>query len=242
MGHKSLTLKYFLKTKILPVIPFTLLILLYAGFLNWLPHPIYSAMGLDITNTDSSGYINLVLPIDHQIPFIPGFVVVYLLSIVWWGIAPFFVYNILGKKVFVEYCIVSVITSTVAFILFLTVPTINTLRPTNVNYNGFIGWLMHLTYSSSIGLHLFPSGHTMYTWLFVFICIRKQTNIKFLIINTILAVLVTLSSLFIKQHELVDAICGLGIIFVGGSIIRLIKLSNVIEPLHLKLNHLLRIN
>jgi hypothetical protein len=57
-----------------------------------------------------------------------------------------------------------------------------------------------------------------------------------------LAVLVTLSSLFIKQHELVDAICGLGIIFVGGSIIRLIKLSNVIEPLHLKLNHLLRIN
>jgi hypothetical protein len=173
---------------------------------------------------------------------LPGFIMIYILSIAWWAIGPFFIYNILGKKVFVEYCVISVITNVIAFILFLAVPTINTLRPTSVNYDGFIGWLMHLTYSSSIGLHLFPSGHTIYTWLFVLICLRKQTNIKFLTFNTLLAITVTLSSLFVKQHELVDSFCGLAIDFVGGPIIRLLKLSNAIEPLHFKLNHLLHLN
>jgi hypothetical protein len=81
MGDISLTLKYFIKTKILPVVPFTLLILLFMGLVNYLPHVIYKAMGLDVGNIIGSGYIYLVLPVDHQIPFLPGFIMIYILSI-----------------------------------------------------------------------------------------------------------------------------------------------------------------
>jgi membrane-associated phospholipid phosphatase len=133
------------------------------------------------------------------------------------------------------------IANTIAFILFLSVPTINTLRPDHINANVFWTWSINLVYHSSIGLHLFPSGHSLCMWMIVIVCIRRNTAKYFSAFSVAYAIIVSLSALFIKQHELVDVLCGFSIAISVGILVRYLPIFKFTNNLFIKINHFLHI-
>lgn len=95
----------------------------------------------------------------------------------------------------------------VCLIIFLAYPTTNT-RPV-IEGSGFWDLLAGWLYSIDAADNLFPSIHCLVSW-FCFLGIKDQKRIPawYKGVSFVLAVLVFLSTLFTKQHVLVDVAGG----------------------------------
>ena len=92
--------------------------------------------------------------------------------------------------------------------IFLAYPTTNT-RPV-IEGSGFWDLLAGWLYSIDAADNLFPSIHCLVSW-FCFLAVKGQKKIPiwYKAVSFILAVLVFLSTLFTKQHVIVDVAGGI---------------------------------
>jgi membrane-associated phospholipid phosphatase len=88
---------------------------------------------------------------------------------------------------------------------FLAFPTIAP-RPVSVAADGFAAWCLRLTYSLDTRYNCFPSLHVAQTFVAALTCSRVHRNLG--IAAVLWAVLVSVSTLFTKQHYFVDIIAG----------------------------------
>ena len=158
--------------------------------------------------TDRLSHYDFSTKFDDIIPFVPSFIVIYILSYLLWVIG-FFVFIKESRSLCNEIFAAELIAKTVCFLFFIIVPT--EMKRADVGQaDGLFNWLINLTYFSDEPNNLFPSIHCMESWL----CFRgamrcKKTNSAYTFVWFILAVLICVSTVFVKQHVFVDIFAGI---------------------------------
>ena len=144
--------------------------------------------------------------LDGKIPFIPQFVWIYVFwyTMLFW--IPYYIFC-KNKDSFYKYCITFIITTLIAGIIFVAFP--NTVVRANISSDNWSSQVVKVIYAlDDPGINCLPSIHCLYSFLFIFAVMdTKSHSPKWMkIIITILSILVVLSTLFIKQHVVYDAI------------------------------------
>ncbi|WP_042350465.1 phosphatase PAP2 family protein [Bacillus massiliigorillae] len=179
---------------------------LYYIFLLVLISPIYSML-----NQSTAGAVDVTIGLDAHIPFLKEWVVPYLL---WYP----FIYGMLiylcfaERKLYYEALSSILIGKMISFIIYFfwqsTVP-----RPEVVG-NDFFAHVMRFVYSADQPVNCLPSIHVLTTFVImmvVFQC-KKQHKLMYSIV-TIFGSLIILSTLFTKQHAILDATAGMLLAF-----------------------------
>lgn len=147
--------------------------------------------------------------IDDKVPFISFFVIFYIISYPFWVISPLIICKS-SKQDYLNWVISAVTLYIITFTTYVIIPTTIT-RPIVENNNIFdkLVNMIYLSDSPDRPTNLFPSMHC---WISVvcYLGVSKQNNINkyYRIGSLILAILICLSTQFIKQHYIVDLISG----------------------------------
>ena len=124
-------------------------------------------------------------------------------------------------------------------VIFLAYPTTNT-RPV-IEGSGFWDVLAGWLYSIDAADNLFPSIHCLVSW-FCFLAVKGQKKIPtwYKAFSFILAVIVFLSTLFTKQHVIVDVIGGVALAQICFWIGEHTGLWHIYERFGKKIEHVLK--
>ena len=183
-----------------PICPlFAILPLLSCFGLNML---IYS--GTMVMCADWYHY-DLTTSLDQAIPLVPGWMYIYFGCFLFWTVNYIMVARINRNDpdTFYRFVAADMISRLVCGIIFMVFPTTN-VRP-EVTGTGFSVFLLQFLYGLDQPTNLFPSIHCLVSW-FCFLGIKDQKRIPtwYKGVSFTLAVLVFLSTIFTKQHVLVD--------------------------------------
>jgi membrane-associated phospholipid phosphatase len=99
-----------------------------------------------------------------------------------------------------------------AFVFFLAYPTIS-LRPLKVVGEGFAVWSLRFLYLLDPPYNCFPSLHVAHSFVSALTCYRVHRGVG--IVAGIAASLIGVSTLFTKQHYIVDVVAGTFLAFVA---------------------------
>lgn len=143
--------------------------------------------------------------LDNKIPFVSQFVYAY---ISWYAMLFIIPYIFYKKNVnsFNKYYIVILLCITLVSFIYMFYPT--TINRADILLSGISGKLVNLIYKIDTPvLNCFPSMHCLVSFVFIYVSLGDKNISKYLRIFIVLwSVLVILSTLFIKQHVLVDVI------------------------------------
>ncbi len=163
---------------------------------------------LEKTVTDEFHLIHIAL--DDKIPFIEYFIVPYLLWFVF--IAGFVFYFFLkDKQEFYQLTALLICGMTLFLIISTVYPNGLALRPTSFERDNLFVELCKTLWKTDTATNVFPSIH-VYNSLAVAIAVVKSKHLKkhrwIQIGSVVLAILIVLSTMFLKQHSVVDVIGG----------------------------------
>ena len=162
-------------------------------------------------------FTSLATPLDAQIPFVAPFVIFYVLAYIQW-VLNYILISRDSKKMCYQFVSGDILSKIICLLFFLLLPT-NIVRP-EVTGTDIFSSLVRLIYSVDAPVNLFPSIHCLESWC----CIRAafQLNFKtprrtrlYRILTIIMSVGVFASTLFIKQHVIVDVFGGVAAFEIG---------------------------
>jgi membrane-associated phospholipid phosphatase len=159
--------------------------------------------------SQSRNAYQLMLPIDTAIPFVASFVLFYSLTFVYILVAPYLL--IKDKKKFFVLALSFIFTMLMGYLTFLLFPVKTILRVETFE-PGIWSSLVKITYFlDAPGFNNFPSLHVALS-LLVSLIIYDHNKKHWWV--WIAFILITLSTMLIKQHYFIDAVAGvlLGII------------------------------
>ena len=147
-------------------------------------------------------------PIDDKIPFVEFFIIPYYIWFPFMAVAVLYLF-FKDKDEFYQVIKFLVIGMTV-FLIFSTVyPNGQTLRPTIFERDNIFVDMVKRLYKTDTPTNIFPSIH-VYNTLGVYIAIRAskhlQKNKWIQIGNLVLTVSIILSTVFLKQHSILDMV------------------------------------
>lgn len=143
--------------------------------------------------------------IDGKIPFLPIFIIPYILWYLFLVVVPCILYE-KDKKTFYWYLVSNFLVDTIATIIFVFYPTY-LIRP-EIQVDSIFTWLVNLIYwGDTPALNCFPSIHCANCFVALFIMIKGNKIKKEYRFTTILfSLLIIASTLFVKQHVIVDVV------------------------------------
>ncbi len=152
------------------------------------------------------GGVVLYTPLDAWIPFWPVWVWPYLLSLVWWWVC--FIWAAwkmdgVRYRAFVTGALATMLSSYLVYVLFPTYVE----RPPVPEHRSWSVELVRFLYSNDRLHNAFPSSHAYTTMLLVFFWWNWRPRLR--MVWAAIAVLVLLSTLFVRQHNLVDPLGGI---------------------------------
>ena len=150
---------------------------------------------------------NMDLPIDKKIPALPYFALIYVL---WFPLIAIFPISLFkaAENLYELYVICWIADIVISVIIYLAYPTTCT-RPKDLeDIKG--GWMLKILYKFSYkGLNCSPSMHcSISTLVLIFALTAFTMPINLRIIYSTTALGIILSTLFTKQHVLVDLVTG----------------------------------
>lgn len=150
---------------------------------------------------------NIESNFDLRLPFLPQFLIIYFGCYIFWAVNYILAARQDREEVY-RFFTADFISRCVCLVIFLAYPTTNT-RPV-IEGSGFWDLLAGWLYSIDAADNLFPSIHCLVSW-FCFLAVKGQKKIPiwYKAVSFILAVLVFLSTLFTKQHVIVDVAGGI---------------------------------
>lgn len=162
--------------------------------------------------------IILKLPGEENIPFLPAMILIYSASYIFFPL----LFILLQKKGNIVKAIwVFLITSIIHYAFFVFLPVQYTLRPDLTQYNHFAQTpfisLINLYYNMDAPLNTFPSLHVSYAFLTYFFIRRYRPDFKN--IALIMAIAISVSTLFVKQHYVLDVVVALPITWLMNRLI-----------------------
>jgi membrane-associated phospholipid phosphatase len=100
----------------------------------------------------------------------------------------------------------------VSYVGFLVYPTVAP-RPAQVFGDGFSAWTLRLAYSLDPPHGCFPSLHVAYSFVSAFTCYRVNRGVG--VAAAVWATLIGISTVYTKQHYVVDVIAGALVAYVA---------------------------
>ncbi|MCH5167648.1 MAG: phosphatase PAP2 family protein [Erysipelotrichales bacterium] len=171
--------------------------------------------------------------IDDVIPLVPIFIIVYILAYVQW-IVGYIVIARESKKVCYKYLSAELIAKFICLILFFLLPT-TMVRP-EIRNQGLLLGLVNFIYMVDAPVNLFPSIHCLESWL-VFrgsLACKKVPNM-YKLTTFIFSILVCLSTVFVKQHLIVDICGGIIVVEIGILLSNKFNMGIIYEKINTKL-------
>lgn len=143
------------------------------------------------------------LPLDRVIPLVPGWMLVYGSLYVFVIILPLLVVRERGliRRAMQGYLLVM----SVSYVGFLLYPT-SAPRPDAVIGDDFAAWTLRLAYSLDPPYNCFPSLHVAYAFVSALACYRVHRGVGMAAV--VWATLISISTVFTKQHYVADVIAG----------------------------------
>ena len=142
------------------------------------------------------------LALDRAVPLEPAWMLVYG-SLFVWVLLPLLVVR--QEQLFRRAMKAYLMVLTVAYVGFVTYPTVAP-RPAEVLGEGFSAWCLRLQYSMDQEFNCFPSLHVAHSFVSALTSYRVHRGVGFAAV--LWAVLIGVSTLFTKQHYVVDVIAG----------------------------------
>lgn len=172
--------------------------------------PVYLIFFYILEKTITTDFTALNSPIDNAIPFVPIFIIPYLLWFVYVaGSAVYFIFA--SQRDFVKLMSFLIIGMTAYLIICAVFPNgLYDFRPHNLVANDPFTKLVAWLYRTDTSTNVFPSIH-VYNSIGVHVAINKSDKIQRRFIkraSLILCILICLSTIFLKQHALIDVVGG----------------------------------
>lgn len=143
--------------------------------------------------------------LDDKIPFIPIFIIPYSIWYPFIIISYFFVFKN-SKDKFKRLISVTIFALLIAYACFIIYPTMVN-RPIVDSYNSLSSLLLYLTYKLDVPVNCFPSCHCLLSFITMyFVTFDKDMNKYFRVTVGIISILIVLSTLFVKQHVIIDVL------------------------------------
>ncbi len=166
--------------------------------------------------------------LDKYIPFIPEFIIPYL---IWFLYVPgLMVYVYLkDRSVFKRQALLLSIGMAFCAFVFVVFPTSISLRPTISDSDGFFVGLCAIIYSNDNPVNVFPSLHcfeAVAVHIATFSDEKFKNQLALRISSSVLVVMICLSTVFIKQHSIIDVIGGILLAVVIQTILKNTLKSN----------------
>jgi len=143
------------------------------------------------------------LALDRALPLQPAWALVYGALYAFLIVLPVFVVRQDDhiRRTFLAYLMMWI----AAYICFVLYPTIAP-RPTKISRTGFVVWGLRLLYDADPPYNCFPSLHVAHSFVSAFTCLRVHRRLG--LFAMLCASLVGLSTLFTKQHYILDVVAG----------------------------------
>jgi len=152
---------------------------------------------------------NLLMGIDEKIPFIPPFIWVYHTIIPVVILTAIFLFQ--NRDIFLGLIFSFIFSGIVMCLFYIFFPSFYP-RELFVEVSTVSGWLIEVTRSIDGPHNTFPSGHVTFAWLLMFFVSLSQYTRKHSWIKVLYfcwAALVSISTLTLKQHFIVDVFSGI---------------------------------
>ena len=185
--------------------------------------------------TDGARHYDLTIAFDRAIPLIPAFIVIYILAYVQWGYGIYYGISH-GREVCFKFIAAALIGEFICMATFLIMPT--ELVQTPVTGKDPFSWLTRLIYSLDEPNNLFPSLHCFASWLcfrIIFYVEKEKRNTVYTVVSFVFTLLVFASTVFVKQHVVVDILGGVAAVEAGMLIEKLTGAHRLIEKFDDKL-------
>ncbi len=162
---------------------------------------------INYTNATRQAF-NLSISLDNLIPLIPEFIFFYILYFPL-ILIPFLI--IKDNKNFLKIVKANIFIIVISDLFFILLPA-RIIRPELIVDN-FSSYILNLIYVLDKPVNLFPSLHVSMTFLAFLIISKFKKDLRIIIL--IAFILSALSTLFIKQHYLLDTLAGLVLGFIS---------------------------
>lgn len=194
----------------------------------------YSLGNVFATELNITPICTKVQAIDDAIKLIPFFVIIYFYSYIFWIIGPIAV-STTSKQNFYNFLIGIIISLFVGFLFFCFCPTYMSRTAENLYTqlgNDIFSKLIKLLYANDGGnmaFNLFPSYHCLISfYCYLGVAAQKEITFGYRLFSFGSVVLITLSTLFTKQHYFLDIIAGFALALFVWMIIKLINPGKMI--------------
>ena len=143
------------------------------------------------------------MALDRALPLQPAWALVYGALYAFLIVLPVFVVRQDDhiRRTFLAYLMMWI----AAYICFVLYPTIAP-RPTKISRTGFVVWGLRFLYDADPPYNCFPSLHVAHSFVSAFTCLRVHRRLG--LFAMLCASLVGLSTLFTKQHYILDVVAG----------------------------------
>ncbi|MBO4494945.1 MAG: phosphatase PAP2 family protein [Clostridiales bacterium] len=199
-GTATLCKEPFIK-KALPKYMLIPLIILIVGNLSsyYVPHFINVMMG--------RSYVNMSSSLDAKISVLPVFTIIYVLAFPFWYLITYYYLRKSSEHAF-RFSLSNISAKITCAVIFILIPS--TLVRPDLTGTGLSVRLLSLIYKSDAPTNLFPSIHCLESW-FCFRCIYDERGVPriFKAVSFLFAILICMSTVFTKQHVLLDIPAGI---------------------------------
>jgi membrane-associated phospholipid phosphatase len=151
----------------------------------------------------TEGYWVTDLPVDEKIPFIPQFIVFYVL---WYPLfvavgVPLLIWD---GEAFKRYMYFTMAGLSLSLLIDVLVPNGQNLRPADMPVTGFSTWLLSKIWGADTNTNVFPSMHIVGAIGAVIGAFDSGIFRKWRWVILVFAVLISASTVFVKQHAVLD--------------------------------------
>lgn len=151
------------------------------------------------------------LPLDDKIPFLPPFILAY---VSWY---PFLAVPALvllikeDRDAFIRYAAFIIAGFSISLLICMIWPNCQNLRPAEVDTGNLFGFLINAIYSADTNTNVLPSMHVVGCIAVVSACFDSRYLRKMRIPGLIWGILICASTVFVKQHSILDVFAGLAL-------------------------------
>lgn len=179
--------------------------------------------------TTGGFHYDVSIPLDGKIPFLPPFIVVYVLSYCQWVLVLWLTTRE-SMDVFFRASATEILGKIIVIPIFLIFPTAM-VRP-EITGSGLFDWLTQLIYTLDTPDNLFPSLHCYDSWLCLrCVCRMQKVPGWFKWANGIFSLLVFASVVLVKQHLVLDILGGIALGELAVLVCKLTKAERVMYRL-----------
>ncbi len=172
--------------------------------------PIYGIAFYITENVLSFDYVAIESPLDSYIPFCELFVIPYMFWFIYL-VGIHFYTGFVDIPQFKKLMYFIMITYTVTIIIYLLFPNMQLLRPIEFKRDNLLTAFMKRFYAFDTHTNVCPSLHVIGSFAVLFTtwnCKGFNTTV-WRIINIIITVLISISTVFLKQHSIIDIFAAL---------------------------------